>query len=947
MHTASVSSIDTDAQGRWAVTVADDKTARVWDVGTGQLLQVLRSPLGSGWEGSLIAVAISPDGAVVATAGWTGIDWNEGKGQVYLFDRASGRLLRRLAGLPDVVFHLGFSPDGRYLSAVIGGKNGVRVWDWRTGSAPAADADYGDESYGASWSRDGRLVVSSFDGKLRLYRVTAGGERLSLERLAAAPTPGGKALYLAFHPDGDRIAVGYSVRPARVDVLDGHSLGLLFSPDVSGVDDHILNRVAWSADGGTLLASGGGALKAKGANLVRLWPEAGRGQAVDVPVIDNTVTAAAALHDGGWLVSSAATVWGILTSQGQWRPLGSPTVADFSGSVQESFLLGASGTQVQFGYGKWGKSRYSFDLAGRRLTLGSLAGGLPPDTQALDVKNWHNNYRPTLRGQSLILTEGEVSRSLAIAPGATSFVLGSDRYLHARRPDGTLLWKQVANGAAWGANIPATGPHAGKFVVAAYGDGTIRWHRMIDGQELLALFPHADRQRWVLWTPSGYYDASPGGEDLIGWHLNRGQDAAADFFPASRFRDRFFRPDVIDRVLDTLDETQALAQADAARGQRMQAPVSVAQVLPPVVELMSGAELRASMSQVTLRVRGRSAADAPVTAWRVRVNGQAVADARGLGRVDNADPAQGEHDLTVPIPPQDSEIQVFAENRHGVSTPALVRVAWAGAAPPPKAEGGFQIQPKLYVLAVGVGAYQHADVNRLAFPAKDARDFAGALQRQKGRLYRDVEVRLLTEAEATADAVVDGLDWLRRQVTQHDLGMVFIAGHGVNDADLGYVYLPVNADPARLRRTSVPMADFKLTLARLAGKALFFFDTCHSGNVLGGAQGLQSRAGPSDLGGVINDFTSAENGVVVFSSSTGRQLSYENTAWGNGAFTKALVEGINGAAAYDKGAGRITHKMLDLYISERVKALTDGKQSPVTQAPGGVPDFPVALIAKP
>jgi hypothetical protein len=35
--------------------------------------------------------------------------------------------------------------------------------------------------------------------------------------------------------------------------------------------------------------------------------------------------------------------------------------------------------------------------------------------------------------------------------------------------------------------------------------------------------------------------------------------------------------------------------------------------------------------------------------------------------------------------------------------------------------------------------------------------------------------------------------------------------------------------------------------------------------------------------------------------------------------------------------------MLDLYVSERVKQLTGGKQSPVTQAPGGVPDFPLAV----
>ena len=82
------------------------------------------------------------------------------------------------------------------------------------------------------------------------------------------------------------------------------------------------------------------------------------------------------------------------------------------------------------------------------------------------------------------------------------------------------------------------------MLVVAYGDGTIRWHRWSDGEELLALFAHADRTRWVLWTPSGYYDASAGAEELIGWHLNRGQDEAADFFPASRFRARFYRPDV-------------------------------------------------------------------------------------------------------------------------------------------------------------------------------------------------------------------------------------------------------------------------------------------------------------------------------------------------------------------------------------------------------------------
>ena len=84
---------------------------------------------------------------------------------------------------------------------------------------------------------------------------------------------------------------------------------------------------------------------------------------------------------------------------------------------------------------------------------------------------------------------------------------------------------------------------------------------------------------------------------------------------------------------------------------------------------------------------------------------------------------------------------------------------------------------------------------------------------------------------------------------------------------------------------------------------------------------------PSDISAVINELASAENGAVVFSSATGRQYALENSEWGNGAFTKGLVEGISGKADY-RGTGRITVNMLDLYISERVKELTRASRPP-------------------
>ena len=60
MHTAPISRIASDAAGRWAVTASDDKTARVWDMATGQQVQVLRPPQDAGKEGKLYASASIP-----------------------------------------------------------------------------------------------------------------------------------------------------------------------------------------------------------------------------------------------------------------------------------------------------------------------------------------------------------------------------------------------------------------------------------------------------------------------------------------------------------------------------------------------------------------------------------------------------------------------------------------------------------------------------------------------------------------------------------------------------------------------------------------------------------------------------------------------------------------------------------------------------------------------
>lgn len=950
MHTASIRRIGTDAGNRFLVTASDDKTLRVWELPTGRLLRIIRVPIGTGDEGKLFAVALSPDGTTIAASGWTspdGVNTN-----IYIFERESGRLLRRLSKQPNVINHLVYSPDGRYLAVALGNDNGVRVYQTQDYSLAGEDTDYKEETYCADFNRANQLVTISYDGFARLYSPAGDGVlRLVAKQKVAG---GARPFSISFSPDGSRVAVAF-VDSTRVAVLSGRDLSPLYVPDTSDVKNGHLGRVAWSADGKTLYAGGTAGSGANNDSFIRVWTDGGRGAHRDISgVTPSTIFHILPLREGGVVYGTGDPAFGALDASGRRVLYISPAIADLRNN-QKGFLVSPDGTNLGFAYELFGRSPALFSLAERRLEAAPAnesARWQPPATEAngLRVTDWRDAYEPKLNGTRLKLEQYERSRSLAVAPDAGSFLLGTSFWLRLFGRNGVERWKVTIPDETWAVNISGDG----RLAVAAYGDGTIRWHDMKDGRELLAFFPHADRKRWVVWTPSGYYDASPGAEELIGWHVNNGRDRAADFFPVGQFRDVFYRPDVVSKVLATRDEQLALRAANEEAGRKQEA-ADVSKLLPPVVEIVSpseGAELGAN--EIVVRFNVRTPSGEPVTDVKALVDGRPVATGRGLGLQTTG---QGARELRLTVPAGESLVSIIAANRFTSSVPATVRVrarrqpvpvnaatpnrAVNGANAAPASEG-FEIRPKLYVLAVGVSNYADPKL-KLGFAAKDAQDFAASWERQRGDLYRDVVIKVLTDDRATKDEVLDGLDWIRKETTSKDVAVVLFAGHGVNDPNGIYYFLPFNANTDKLLRTGVSFSDIKNTVAALAGKTLFFIDTCHSGNVLGSTRrGLLGALG--DINGIVNELASAENGAVVFAASTGNQFSLEHEAWNNGAFTKAIVEGLGGGADYDKsGKGRITLNMLDLYISERVKELTKGQQTPTTAKPQTVPDFPIAL----
>jgi WD40 repeat protein len=548
MHTAPIKAVDVDAAGRLAVTGSDDKTVRVWSLKDGKLLQTIRMPVGPGNIGRIFAVALSPDGDLFAAGGWT---TNGPDKSIYLFETRTGKMTARIAGLPQITTRLAFSPDGRYLAAGLGGKSGLRVYDRdRQWTEAFRAADYGYDIYGAAFAADGRLATTSYDGNVRLYDRDF--KRVVPPRKV---TSGAQPHRIAFSPDGTMLAVGFE-DVATVDLFDGHSLTPLPRPNVDGLDNGNLSNVIWSKDGKTLYAGGGYVVGR--VRLVLAWANAGRGERRALPAGNNTVSGLAALPDGRLLVAAQDPFLALLEPDGSPRWAHPSPKADFRYEY-DTLAVSADGTMVDFGFEASGQSPLRFDLRALKLSRDPPADDqtMEPKQTGLAVKGWLDEFTPTLDGKSIELEPYERSRSLAIHPDASRFVLGTEWSLRAIDAKGEHLWRRSAPEVVWAVNISGDG----RLVVAAYGDGTIRWHRVDDGRELLALFVLADKENWVAWTPEGFYDATPGALEVLKWQTNRGFDAAADTLPINAIP-KLHRPDALAWVLQELETARALGIAD-------------------------------------------------------------------------------------------------------------------------------------------------------------------------------------------------------------------------------------------------------------------------------------------------------------------------------------------------------------------------------------------------
>lgn len=199
-HSNMLADIAITRDGRWLASGKGGGEVRLWELPAGRLVRLLQA---TEKKGIVEAVAFSPDGRILAAAV---------NNIVYLWERASGRLLHRLTGINESVNSLAFSPDGEELASG-SADAAIRQWRVRDGKLKRliGQRPPGMPVTSLAFSPDGRYEAQgTANGRLRVWNAQEGTfvhERLGHE---------GAISSLAFTTDNTWLCSGGADRKMRV-----------------------------------------------------------------------------------------------------------------------------------------------------------------------------------------------------------------------------------------------------------------------------------------------------------------------------------------------------------------------------------------------------------------------------------------------------------------------------------------------------------------------------------------------------------------------------------------------------------------------------------------------------------------------------------------------------------------------------------------------------------
>ncbi len=255
-HIGKVYSAEFSPDGRKIITASEDSTVKVWDTGTGKLLNTLK-----GHTVAVYSAQFSPNGKKIVTASLDGT--------AKVWDTDTWKLLKTLKGHARSVFSAEFCSDGKKI-VTASEDSTAKVWDTGTGKLICTLKGHTDGVLSAKFSPDGKKIVTiSLDSAAKVWNANTG----KLLRILDGHT--GLVISAKFSPDNKKIVTASSDRTAKVwdtdtgkllctlaghNTLEGHTSDVSsakFSPDNKKIVTASVDGTAkvWDTDTGELLCT--------------------------------------------------------------------------------------------------------------------------------------------------------------------------------------------------------------------------------------------------------------------------------------------------------------------------------------------------------------------------------------------------------------------------------------------------------------------------------------------------------------------------------------------------------------------------------------------------------------------------------------------------------------------------------------------------------------------
>jgi len=212
------------------LAVGGYKVVRLYDPNTGQLQRVL-----SGCADQVQSVAWESNGKRLAAAG--GVPGESG--EVALFEVTTGQLQKRLSGHTDVVVSVSWRTGTDELATGALDKTAA-LWNAATGQRTRLLKDHADTVLAVAFSPSGEfLATASADRTAKLYRTSDG------VRVAALNAHQDAIYRLAFSPDSKRLATASADKTVRIWSVKN---GPMENPDATQYEAEPLTACAFSPD---------------------------------------------------------------------------------------------------------------------------------------------------------------------------------------------------------------------------------------------------------------------------------------------------------------------------------------------------------------------------------------------------------------------------------------------------------------------------------------------------------------------------------------------------------------------------------------------------------------------------------------------------------------------------------------------------------------------------